>query len=404
MTSSDHAIAAHWAGDFDEAGLQTWARNLRSQLKASRVSLGLVFMSPRFFPYAVQVLEILRVHAQIPLLAGCSGASLIAGAEEIEENPGLVLALYDLPNAQLKAVHFTQSDVELAGAADYWPAKLGIGKSDVNSWLVFADPFRLDSETWLKTWNQSYAPLPVLGGLASGDPAAQMTQIYLNGEVFEEGGVAIAIGGGIQLAGIVSQGCTPIGETWTLTRVEGNFIHQIANRPAYEVLADTFNQLSTRDQKKSRNNLFIGLVVNEYLEDFHQGDFLVRQILGADPHTGVIAVGALPRTGQTMQFQRRDSQAATADLAMMLREFGKKFGNLTYYGGCLCCCNGRGRNMFAESSHDAKLIQENLGPLGISGFFCNGEIGPVGPRNFLHGFTASLGIFVTASKTKDDVE
>ena len=37
-----------------------------------------------FTPRAQQVLEILRVHARIPLLVGCSSQSLIAGAQEIE--------------------------------------------------------------------------------------------------------------------------------------------------------------------------------------------------------------------------------------------------------------------------------------------------------------------------------
>ena len=390
----EHAVAGHWPGGFDEAGLQSWAENLRSQLKSPRVSLGLVFMSPRFFPHAAQALEILRVHAQIPLLAGCSSAGLIAGGAEIEQDAGLSLALYALPDAELSGFRFAQENVERANAPGFWPSFTGISREQTNGWLVFADPFHLDSESWLKSWNEAYVPLPVLGGLASGNQNTPQTQVYLNGEVFEDGGVAIAVGGGVTLAGIVSQGCMPIGETWTLTRVEGNLIQQIANRPAYEVLAETFNQLSTRDQKKSRGNLFIGLVVNEYLEEFHQGDFLVRQLLAADPQSGVLAVGALPRAGQTVQFQRRDAAAANAELTALLRRFKEGHAGATIYGGCLCCCNGRGQNLFGAPDHDAYLVQEQLGPLGVAGFFCNGEIGPVGPRNFLHGYTASLALFV----------
>lgn len=397
----EHAVAAHWQGAFDETGLQSWAENLRAQLKSPRVSLGLVFMSPRFFPHAAQVLEILRVHAQIPLLVGCSSAGLIAGGAEIETNAGLALALYALPDAELNAFHFTQENVERASHKGYWPSLTGIISEQTNGWLVFADPFHLDSETWLRSWNEAYAPLPVLGGLASGDQSAPVTQVYLNGDVFDDGGVAISVGGGVALEGIVSQGCMPIGETWTLTRVEGNLIQQIANRPAYEVLAETFNQLSTRDQKKSRGNLFIGLVVNEYLEEFHQGDFLVRQLLAADPQSGVLAVGALPRAGQTVQFQRRDAAAANAELVSLLGRFKENHASATIYGGCLCCCNGRGQNMFGAPDHDAYLVQEQLGPLGIAGFFCNGEIGPVGPRNFLHGYTASLALFVKKDQCTD---
>ncbi|HTY89147.1 MAG TPA: FIST N-terminal domain-containing protein [Candidatus Acidoferrum sp.] len=389
-----YSIAAHWPGGFDEAALRQWAQELRGQLPAPRVSLGLVFMSPKFFPVAKAVLEILRVHARIPLLAGCSSTGLIAGSQELEGASGLVLALYVLPGAELKGFHFTQEQLEEAGAPDYWHRETGIGPEHTNGWLVFIDPFHLDAENWIRSWNLAYAPQPALGGLASGVFNQQTTQVYLNGEVFEEGGVAISVGGDVQLTGVISQGCTPIGETWTLTRVEKNLIHHIGNRPAYAVLAETFQKLTPEEQRKAQGNLFIGLVVNEYLEDFHRGDFLVRNLLGGDPNSGVLAVGTLPRAGQTMQFQRRDADAATEDMKELLARAKEQVGGATIFGGCLCCCNGRGKHLFGRPNHDAEMVQEQLGPIGLSGFFCNGEIGPVGKKNFLHGYTASLALFV----------
>jgi small ligand-binding sensory domain FIST len=176
--------------------------------------------------------------------------------------------------------------------------------------------------------------------------------------------------------------------------VEQNLIHRIANRPAYEVLAETVNQLSAADQRKVSGNLFIGLVVNEYLEDFHRGDFLVRNLLGGDPKTGVIAVGAMPRSGQTMQFQRRDAAGASEDMSELLERAQNQLGAAMVYGGCLCCCNGRGKSLFGRSGHDARMVREQFGEIGVAGFFCNGEIGPVGEKNFLHGYTASLALFV----------
>jgi small ligand-binding sensory domain FIST len=176
--------------------------------------------------------------------------------------------------------------------------------------------------------------------------------------------------------------------------VEQNIIHEIGNRPAYEVLAETFNALTPEEQQKARGNLFIGLVVNEYLEEFHRGDFLIRNLLGADPRSGTIAVGALPRMGQTVQFQRRSAAAATEDMDELLGRAKKDIGDSRVYGGCLCCCNGRGQNLFGRPNHDAEMVQQRLGPLGLAGFFCNGEIGPIGEKNFLHGYTASLALFV----------
>ncbi len=391
---NNYCIAAHWSADFDEAGLQQWAESLRQQLPSSQVSLGLVFMAPRFFPRARQVLEILRVHARIPLLAGCSSQGVIVGEQEIEENPGVSVGLYALPGADLKGLHFTQEQVEEANGPGYWRLETGVEPQQTNGWLAFLDPFHLDSERWLQSWNEAYAPLPVLGGLASGEFNEQLTQVYLNGDVFEEGGVAISVSGQVRLLGITSQGCTPIGETWTLTRVEQNIIHEIGNRPAYEVLAETFNHLTPAEQKLARGNLFIGLVVNEYLEDFHRGDFLIRNLLAADARSGSIAVGALPRLGQTIQFQRRSAAAATEDMTELLTHAHEQLRHTVLYGGCLCCCNGRGQNLFGRPNHDAQMVQQRLGPLGLTGFFCNGEIGPVGEKNFLHGYTASLALFV----------
>ncbi len=391
---SEHSVSAHWDGVFDEPALQVWAEQLRRQLKAPQVSLGLVFMAPRFFPHAAQVLEILRVHGQIPLLAGCSSKGLIAGDQEIEQRAGIALALYHLPGAQLRTHHFTQEEVEEANGPVYWHLETDVSPEQSNGWLVFADPFHLNSEKWLKQWNEAYAPLPILGGLASGNQSEQLTQVYLNGEVFETGGVAISVGGEVRLAGVISQGCTPIGETWTITKAEGNIIKEIGNRPAYNVLVETYEALSLEEKRRLQNNLFVGLVINEYLDEFHRGDFLIRNLLGATPENGCLAIGAYPRPGQTLQFQCRDANAATEDMAVLLTRAKQELANSTIYGASLHCCNGRGSHMFRQPNHDAQMIEELIGPFGMAGFFCNGEIGPVGDKNFLHGYTASLALFV----------
>ncbi|HEU5397548.1 MAG TPA: FIST N-terminal domain-containing protein [Verrucomicrobiae bacterium] len=392
--NTEFSVAAHWPGGFDENGLRQWAEHLRAQLLSPQVSLGLVFMAPNFFPFAQQTLEILRVHARIPLLAGCSSTGLIAGDNEYESASGLVLALYSLPGAQLKTFRFTQPQVEEATGGACWQVETGVDSKNTNGWLTFIDPFHLDVESWLRTWNESYAPLPTYGGLAGGVFSEQTTQIYLNGDVFDEGGVAISVGGDVKLTGVISQGCTPIGDTWTLTRVDQNLIQQIANRPAYAVLAETFQKLSPVEQQKARGNLLIGLVINEYLEDFHRGDFLVRNLIGGDPNSGVLAVGAFPRPGQMMQFQRRDADAASEDMQELLARTKVQLADSSVYGGCLCSCNGRGKNLFGKPNHDASMVQKHLGPFGVAGFFCNGELGPIGDKSFLHSFTASLALFV----------
>jgi small ligand-binding sensory domain FIST len=390
---NEHAVSGLWKQKFDEAGLRSWTERLRLQLPAPKISLGLVFMTPHYFEAAPQILEILRVHAGIPLLLGCSSNSLVLGAQEIEDRAGLALALYSFPNTELHGVHFTQEQIDEANGPGYWELETGLAGDQINGWLAFADPFQTEVEGWLRAWNEAYASKPILGGIASGDFSRQAVQLYLDGNVFEGGGVAVAFGGETKLVSLISQGCTPIGETWTITKAEANFIHEIGNRPAYEVLVETFAALPEEEQQKARGNLFVGLVVNEYLEDFHRGDFLVRNILGGDPKSGSLAVGALPRQGQTVQFQRRDAAAATEDLTELLQGLAARLAGRRVYGGCLCNCTGRGHRLFGHPNHDAGLVQETLGPMELTGFFCNGEIGPIGERNFLHSYTASLALF-----------
>src|SRR5689334_17726912 len=185
--SGPYAVAAHWNEPFEEGALRDWAEKLRHSLGNHKPTLGLVFMAHRYLSQAAQLLEIVQVHGQIPLLAGCSSQSLIAGADEIEEGAGLSLGLFHLPGAELKAFHFKQEHVDESNGPAYWHHETGIEPSQTNGWLAFADPFHLDCDTWLRLWNGAYAPLPVLGGLASGDFGGRSTQVYLNGEVLEEG-------------------------------------------------------------------------------------------------------------------------------------------------------------------------------------------------------------------------
>lgn len=389
-----HAVAAHYTGGWDETRLQRWATQLRQRLEAPEVTLGVVFMTPAYEAVATEVLELLRLHARIPLLVGCSARGLVVNGSELEDDTGLAVQLFHLPGARARAVHITQDQLDdLADPTD-WHRITRFTPPEVKGWFIFADPFQLDGERWLNSWNQAYPGIAAVGGLAAGPVEDQRTQVYLDGQVLDEGAVVVGLTGAVRLEPAISQGCTPIGVPWTITKSDRHFIHQIGNRPAYRVLVETFESMPREEQLLTKGNLFVGFAGNEYCEEFHRGDFLVRNVLGADPQNGVIAVGALPRAGQTVQFHRRDAATATEDLVAVLDRARLKLQGKTILGGLLCVCNGRGKHLFGKTDHDAGLVQELLGPLPIAGFFCNGELGPVGGRNFLHGYTASLGLLV----------
>ena len=214
--------------------------------------------------------------------------------------------------------------------------------------------------------------------------------LLLDGKTIDAAVLALAVKGG-KIRTIVSQGCKPVGEPFTITHAEDNLIYSLGSRPAYQVLSETFNALSDDEKERARGNLFAGLAASEYVADLKRGDFLVRNLLGADPQTGAVAIGARARTGQTLQYQlprqnhrpRRSRRAGENQ-----RPQGcEPFASLVF------SCNGRGHRFFGVPDHDAATLAEIFGPVPSAGFFCNGEIGPIGKASYLHGYTASIALF-----------
>jgi small ligand-binding sensory domain FIST len=318
---------------------------------------------------------------------------LVEGGVEHESDAGIVLGLFSLPGSEV------QSFVVPPRGEEFTPPK--VNASEISAWFCFLEPFHTDAEGWMETWQEAFPGVPVYGGLAAAAATDMNIQVYRNGDVLEKGGVAVALSD-VRIIGMAAQGCTPIGETWTITQVERNIVNRIGNRPAASVLEETFEQLPDDLRQRSQGNIFAGLVVDEYKEEFRRGDFLVRNLLGADPESGALAIGALPRQGQTLQFQLRDAVAADDDVREWLEDLKERVGRAHVYGGCLCVCGGRGQSLFRVENHDAALVQKFIGPVGIVGMFCNGEFAPVGAKSYVHGYTASLILFVGPERTEED--
>lgn len=328
------------------------------------------------------------------VLIGCSGQGVIGPSTEVEGEPALTLLTLSLPDAILEPRHVTQAELQRCDSVDSTRAMFGVPLDDVSTWLLLGDPFSLDAERLLATLSVAYPGVPLLGGMASGDQANRRTHLFLNGRVHIDGVIALAVGGSVKIRSIVSQGCNPIGRAWTITGTEKQTISSIAGRPALEVLIESIEQLPEEERQRAQQNLLIGLAMDEYREDFGRGDFLIRNLLGVDRESGAIAVSALPREGQTLQFQVRDADAADEDLRLLLdQEKNSAPPGGEPVAALLWSCNGRGQGLFGSPDHDAKAIADKLGPIPLAGFFCNGEIGPVGAENYLHGFTASIALF-----------
>ena len=358
------------------------------------VDLLFLFASPAFAEDFPALAGGARRAVGARLLLGCSGQGVIGPAREVEGQPALALLAFSLPGARRRPVRLTQGTLERCRGPEDWHEATGVDPDEVTAWFLFADPFTLDADGLLAAWARAYPGVPVVGGLASGDLRARRTHVFLDERVYDRGAVAMALGAPYEVRTIVSQGCTPIGEPWTITGAAGNVIEAIARRPAYQVLRETVEALPEEIRQRARGNLFVGLAIDEYREHWNRGDFLIRNFLAADAENGTLTVGAIPRPGQTLQFQLRDREAADEDLHALLEIAKAGLRDREPVAALLCSCNGRGVGLFGTPDHDAQAVASRLGPLPLAGFFCNGEIGPVGSRNFLHGYTASIAIIV----------
>jgi len=363
----------------------------RSALKEAggRVSCAFVFCTDDYRPHIGEFLEVLQVHGHIPTIVGCSGAGLISTGEEAEDDSGFSLLVLNLPETELLPFAFTTATAPEWDDADAW--REAAGGRDADAWVLLADPASVPAERWLNTWSDAFPNTPCVGGLASSARAVEEIFVFHNRELQEGGGVAIGFRGGVKVHTLVSQGCRPIGEALPVTASSENVIQTLGQRPAWAILDAAFDSLTSSEKAGAKGNLFAGLAVTEYREEFQRGDFLIRNILGADEQNGAVAVGAFPRVGQTVQFQIRDAAAADEELTHLAGELRDR--GISPFASLLFSCGGRGIELFGVPDHDAGTMTRILGSHPSAGFFCNGEIGPVGGRNFVHGYTASAILF-----------
>lgn len=320
---------------------------------------------------------------------GTTTGGVIADGNELERPDCLSVWAACLPGAHLTPLRYEiPGGAEESPGAETPPASWPEPPPAAHGVIVFADPLTFPPDAFLLWLQQACPALSVSGGLAS---AGRGNRLLLDGRTYDGGAVAIAIGGDVRLRTLVSQGCRPIGRSYTVTRADRNLLQELGGVQPVRRVRETFTQADPIDQALMRAGLHIGTVIDEYKESFDRGDFLVRGVLGAESGTGALAVGDVVRVGQTVQFHVRDARSADEDLRELLGRFVE--GEPQPEAALLFTCNGRGRRLFGMPDHDASVVREILGDIPLAGFFCAGEFGPVGSRSFLHGFTASLLVF-----------
>lgn len=321
---------------------------------------------------------------------GCTGETIVGDGEEVEGRAALVVWAASLPGMTVATHRPTIDGGRLTGWGLAPPSGGAAGPRPTA--ILLADPFSFPVERFLRDLRESDPGVRVVGGMASAAQTPGGNRLVVGGQAYSEGAVSVTLDGLVGPRTVVSQGCRPIGRPLVVTRVEGNVLRDLGRRPAMEVLGEMFEGLPPEDQRLMQQGLHVGRVINEYQESFQRGDFLVRNVLGAD-EAGGLAVTDLVRVGQTVQFHVRDADSAHADLLSMLEAERSARPDAKVEGALLFSCNGRGTRLFSGPNHDAGLVRRVFGPVPVAGFFAMGEIGPVGGQNFVHGFTASIVLF-----------
>jgi small ligand-binding sensory domain FIST len=375
-----------------------WRRAAAEAAGAARAKLGpvpcdlaLVFVNEGWDGFDAEELPALLGKELAPLRAlGGNVAGTIAGGREVEGRPSIAILAMRLPGARVHSFALTPSELSRLEDGRALVAALDLYPTDAPKLLALSDPMSADPERLLALVNDAYPGAPLVGGLASGVQLGRPTWLLHDREVLARGTAAVALTGDVAFDVLVAQGCRPIGDPLVVTKSEGNVLQELGGRPPLEVLRETLSRCPPDDQRLARRSLFAGLAMSEGKSRPGRGDFVVRNLLGFDQGTGALVLGAVPRRGQTLQFQLRDAKTSDQDLQSLLGALPE--GGASPRGGFLVSCCGRGLGLYGEPDHDVSLVQSRLGPLPLAGFFASGEYGPVGGRNYVHGYTSSLAV------------
>jgi small ligand-binding sensory domain FIST len=382
------AAAASCKGTLDQL-IERVLPCVQAAISGNQPDLGVLFLTNHFEDEAEAAARRIRLQTGVRTLLGCTAEGVIGPDHEYEGQPALSLWLATMPGATIRPFALDQASLEEATSPSAWHEVVQTAPGQPASCLVLGDPYTLDADALLGGFNEHLPGVAVFGGMASGAEAPGQTALILNDEVRREGAIGVALGGAGVIRMVVSQGCRPIGRPFVITRAERNIIYQLGGRKPLELLNDIFNEAPTSEQQLMRQGLFVGRVINEQQESFQSGDFLIRNLMGADEESGAMAVNDHVRVGITIQFHVRDAATATEDLRSLL----KPHRTSPPQGALLFSCNGRGTRLFPTPDHDVGVLRETLGPIPVAGFFCAGELGPVGGKNFIHGHTASVALF-----------
>jgi small ligand-binding sensory domain FIST len=373
-----------------ETAIAEAAEQLAGESASSRHDLAIAFVSAAYGTEVERLPQLLRpVLGDSPLI-GCNAGGLIGGGSEEEEEPGIALLCGRLPETVVTCLHLEQAALPpLTASRESWWRLLDLGPESEASFMLLADPTTLDAEACARGIDRAFPGSTVVGGLTSGMLEPGTARLLSDGEVHRSGGTLLALSGNAVIDSVLAQGCRPVGDPLFVTACEGNLVSELDGRRPKEILTALFATLDEADRSRFGDALCIGLALPGPRQMVGAGDFLIRNVLGLDPDSGALWIGARVVPNAIVQFHLRDGKSASEELEERLS--ASLAGDVRPSAAVLFACVGRGRNMFGVSGHDSGTLRRMI-DIPVAGMFSAGEIAPVQGATFVHGYSSVFGL------------
>ena len=367
---------------------------IKNSVGDEALDLAVAFVSPHYEDSYDNVAGLMADTLNAKHVFGCSGGGVIGNGQEIEQRAGVSITAAVLPNVDIRTFHLESDGLpDLDAGPDKWVDLIGVSPDRDPHFVMLADPYSFPVQNLLLGMDYAYPRAAKIGGLASGASRQGGNALFLDGEVLRTGAIGLALDGNITVDTVVAQGCRPIGHPMRVSKSDRNMLLELDDVAPMEVLRNLYQEVPKRDQELLGHSLFLGVVMDELIDDPVQGDFLIRNVVGMDQGTGGLAIGEMLKEGQLVQFHLRDAETSADDLQAVLSRYADEHRENDIPGALLFSCLGRGQHLYGRPNHDTDLFREKLGDVPLGGFFCNGEIGQVSGTTFLHGYTSSFGLF-----------
>lgn len=373
-----------------EAAVDEAADQVTDDAAGQPHDLAIAFVSAAYGAAVERLPQLLRPLIGDCLLLGCNAGGLIGGGSEEEDEPGIALLCGRLPDAALAAVHIEQETMPpLSASRESWWRLLDLAPESEPSFLLVADPATFDAEACARGLDRAFPGSTVVGGLTAGMLAPGTARLVAGGEVHRSGGTLLAMSGNVAIDPVLAQGCRPVGDPLFVTACDGNLIGELDGRPPKELLGALFAGLDEADRARFSDSLCIGLALPGPRQTVGAGDFLIRNVLGLDPDSGALWIGARVTPNAIVQFHLRDGESASEELESRLS--ASLAGHAPPSAALLFACAGRGRNLFGVSGHDSGTLRRMI-DIPVAGMFSAGEIAPVQGATFVHGYSSVFGL------------